>query len=227
MQANGGWNELLDFRRVAIVGPAGYLENKENGSFIDSFDIVARVGDNFPREADFKDYGARTDLILDVCANWVDSPDRMIDKQRYVQTITGKHIRFLMPDLYTGRRNLLLWNRPKELFKTSLTSEATYENLKKETLAPPTKGLVAIADLLETKIEQLYVTGFSFFHKPLSQKVYADFYYPEDKTGIDRTDDSSGHHSFKNEWNYFKRLANSDRRIWVDPWLMEAVKMDL
>ena len=56
---------ILDGKRVAIVGPSAHLIGENLGDYIDSFDVVVRVGFlEEPSEKTAKDYGGRTDIII-------------------------------------------------------------------------------------------------------------------------------------------------------------------
>ena len=57
--------EILDGKTVAIVGPSFHINGQNLGNYIDSFDVVVRVGFlEEPTEIAMKDYGSRTDIII-------------------------------------------------------------------------------------------------------------------------------------------------------------------
>ena len=62
------WN-LVSAKRVALVGPAGYLEGSNQGEFIDGHDLVVRLNRGIIRDEKLaKDLGRRTDILYSCMA---------------------------------------------------------------------------------------------------------------------------------------------------------------
>jgi len=59
-------------KTVALVGPASHLSGSSLGNYIDSFDIVARVGDQYFSQDDpiRNDIGGRTDILFNGFNCW-------------------------------------------------------------------------------------------------------------------------------------------------------------
>ena len=55
----------LENKKVIIVGPSSYLENRKMGNFIDSYDIVVRINNlhDTTNSQLVDDFGKQTDLI--------------------------------------------------------------------------------------------------------------------------------------------------------------------
>jgi len=58
------YSNLIKNKRVIIVGPSPYLENKNLGKIFDQYDLVVRINHGFClSESNPNDYGSRTDII--------------------------------------------------------------------------------------------------------------------------------------------------------------------
>ncbi len=218
------WSDLKG-KSIALVGPAGYLEGQLMGPLIDSFDLVARVGDAFPKQKDFPHYGSRTDIVFDNFCGWHDYAPRIIDKVDYLLTLHGKHLRCLLDDL--GFANLRRHCEGKSNWSNFTHSIIPIESIKKiesEIGHKPTKGAAAIFDLLEAPIKELFVTGIAFYQKELIQKPYADFYWKEGNDLDFGPASWDGHHNFDAEFQAFIRLKEKDLRIMVDCFIDEMMQ---
>lgn len=59
-----GYYDYLKGKRVAIVGPSPWLNDKKMGSYIDAFDVVVRINQGiYLPSVSKEDYGSRTDII--------------------------------------------------------------------------------------------------------------------------------------------------------------------
>lgn len=74
--------EYLKGKRVALVGPAPYLQGKNKGKLIDEHDVVVRIQNGIPS---IEDYGSRTDIVQS-CLNSNYGPPLV------------KHLQFLTPE---------------------------------------------------------------------------------------------------------------------------------
>lgn len=63
-QEEHNFYDIVKGKRVMIVGPSPYLNNKKLGKYIDSFDLIVRVNQCiFAAESHPDDYGSRTDIL--------------------------------------------------------------------------------------------------------------------------------------------------------------------
>ena len=53
---------ILKDKRVILVGPAPYLQNKKRGKFIEDYDIVCGIGSTY--NLNCEDYGNRIDILF-------------------------------------------------------------------------------------------------------------------------------------------------------------------
>ena len=54
---------LINNKKVVLVGPAPYLNKKNHGSYIDKYDIVIRCNKGHGLIRDPNSYGSRTDIL--------------------------------------------------------------------------------------------------------------------------------------------------------------------
>ena len=53
--------EMLENKRVILVGPAAYLENSKKRDFIESFDVIVRLNNGYITQPNLiQDIGNRT-----------------------------------------------------------------------------------------------------------------------------------------------------------------------
>jgi hypothetical protein len=65
---NRRYFKYLKGKRVALVGPAGYLMEGQNGAEIDAHDVVVRLNNSFPLpELLCASIGSRTDVVYHTC----------------------------------------------------------------------------------------------------------------------------------------------------------------
>lgn len=208
------WRGFLHGKSIALVGPAAYLEALGLGHVIDSYDLVARVGDMFPREDDQRDYGSKTDIIFDNLCGWINQPPRKIDKPNYLKVLKNNYLR-CMAEENQNYKDFIIEQRNHPFILSKIHDRKIYE-LKKIIGFYPTKGIFSIVDFLSYPIKKLYVTGLSFYQKDFSQRSYADFYWPEGNSVAFEENEQQGSHHFGKEWEFFKSLVKSDPRIEVD-----------
>lgn len=169
--------KLLDFlkdKKVAIVGPSPHLIGKNKGDIIDSYDIVCRVNEVHPTGYE-SDYGNRTDIVFHNCGT------RFIDTfgQRLVEkSIISKYLRYIIcpcvksvgtdnwptwPDDYISPvvdnfQRINIFNTP--FYWIGIQNYRLVYNLFG---SEPNAGQTAIFMLLNHHVEELLITGFSFY----------------------------------------------------------------
>jgi hypothetical protein len=219
---------ILDGKRVAIVGPSSHLIGENLGDYIDSFDVVVRVGFlEEPSEKTAKDYGGRTDIIIHSfnCFEIPVAKDNIdyLCGTKFVicgmvsNDFIDEHELFF--DLLRSR-SCNIQNVDDSFLYGFFRSVGTICNL----------GLIGIELILKYQIESLYVTGMSFYNMGKYGRVYGDSYFEmvSDKMGIykktiDRevTPESarSDLHVQKPQIDYFRNLVKKDNRIILDEYL--------
>jgi hypothetical protein len=196
------------------------------GSIIDSYDIVARVGDYCKLVHD--EVGSRTDIL---CENfWFWDDKYKIDRQglydEWVSQNT-KFINYIWPDS-NGLKNFLNINNSR----LEISYQPFEIQLKiRDILGSPTKGMCAIYDMLSHPIKELFLVGFSFckgfgYRKDYFTNPYrvptgeVEYVNPHESANyISKwTVRLSGYdHNLEGELNWFKDIK--DKRIVCDEWL--------
>jgi hypothetical protein len=217
---------ILEGKKVALVAPGAQTEIMSLGSLIDSYDIVARVGNLAPLVKD--EVGSRTDIL---CENfWFWSDKYSIDKAGlYNQWLSEgvKYVNYIWPDSHG-----LLEFRKLNNDRLPISYQPFDVQLKiRDVVGSPTKGMCAIYDFLQYPIAELFVVGYSFckgfgyrkdyflntFNVPTGEVEYIN---PLDsmKDLSKWTVNLKGYdHKLREELDWFKSIKDS--RLKCDPWL--------
>lgn len=150
----GDYAQFLKGKRVIFVGPAGYLDGKGKGDWINSFDVVVKP--NWGPTQSTKDYG-RTDVLykralklragdealiqnfIDVDLKWLVGVDNgWINISEYIEKRLEGRIGFFV-------------------------EKQTRSALMREVGTSPLVGMVAVKHLLTMPIESLTITGCDFY----------------------------------------------------------------
>jgi len=165
---------LVKGKRIAYVCPSPHLAGKKMGEMIDSYDLVVRVNQGFGMTKDlWDDYGKRTDILMNCMnINKINALEKNLDFARSL-----KYIICPMVSMWdVGRVNNFLeeigtpWHNVCDgyLFKV-FREVGTICNT----------GLMGIITLLNYEVEEIFVTGMSFFNMNNFGKIYFDKYHDE------------------------------------------------
>jgi len=168
--------KLVKGKRVAFVCPSPHLRGMKMGEYIDSFDLVVRVNQAFHmEEGDWEDYGKRTDILVN-CLN-INKINALI-----------KDMDFAKDMKYIICSNVSMWDVERVNCFLRLT-EVPWHNVSdgylfkifKEIGTTVNTGLTGIITLMNYDMEELYVTGMSFFNMNQFGQVYYEKYHNEAK----------------------------------------------
>jgi len=218
-------------KSVALVGPASHLHGSSLGDYIDSFDIVARVGDQYFSFDDpiRCDIGKRTDVIfngfnhhgIEIAESNLWFFDSFVD---YIIVSSGQG----------GEESIRKFKELSKILKKKNTiahvpNGEYISNLSESIGTHCNSGLGAIKIILEYGVTELFVTGFSFYNMGKFGKIYYDQYY--ETQIIDENIRDSEDLSFFNETHNqlkhieeFKRIIDLDPRITMDEYLEKNFK---
>ena len=166
---NEEFAKLVDGKEIAYVCSSPHLEHEKTGDYIDSFDLVARINQNFPVPSHkYEHLGKRTDIQVN-CCNEI-KQKALLDNIDFIRTM--KFIFCPMIKIYT-------WDTVEAFLKKI---GVPYENIDdgyllklfKEVGTICNTGLAGVASLLNYNIK-LYVTGMTFFN----MNTFGDIYYEE------------------------------------------------
>ncbi|MCB2115009.1 MAG: glycosyltransferase family 29 protein [Rhodobacteraceae bacterium] len=135
----------LKGRRVALVGNARSLVERDEGGEIDRADLVIRIN-RAPMPAT-RTHGARTDWL----ALATTIPERELERIRPRRILWMSH-----------KRKRLTW-RDAASHGFYLHERSDWQRLGTALGAPPTTGLMMVEFLAESELKELHLHGFDFF----------------------------------------------------------------
>lgn len=194
-------------KKVAVIGAADSAFEKENGNYIDSFDVIVRVNKAphswSPEKAKF--IGSRTDVLFHSFYENTDSGGGPIDFELYAE----QGIQFIV----NPNNNIKGLRTHLNYFKRNLNNKITYflprRLCKKMTvdfgIIIPTVGYSALYTVLNSKCKEVFITGFTFFKTP-----YANDYreHLKDKKANENHLKKQGIHDPGLEFILFKKELN-------------------
>jgi len=235
-------DKLLKNKKISYVGPSAHLINTNSGEHIDSYDLVARVNQDFPIPPNrVKDYGKRTDILV-ACFSRVftklikpyfDNNSDYIKNLKYIICPWYDHENTPSNPFTPRPRDLNL----EESFQKLNKFNTPYYGLGDEFTADMHRGmncetcsgLAGIIILLKYDIREIYVTGISFFNMGASETFeelhYSEYADSREKVGIGRKiryGHEFGHYQ-PPQINYFKKMMKQDNRIKLDDYLKEKL----
>ena len=238
--------EYFENKKVALVGPADYLELISPGNLtaIEACDVVIKINCGFNLTKSYENVlGKRTDFLyntlLDNCIN-----GGVIDVEE-ISRSDIKHIRTIPKSNMKGIavNNNISFNKQRTMDKIlelqnnhnielSIIDYKFFNNISRQVDCRPTTGFAAMLDILSHEPELLYVTGFSFFLSgPL--KGYWGGSEPNGiealrgRTEVEEAERAfnSTRHVHKNMWRYAKEKISTLKNIRFDPILEEIIKL--
>jgi len=165
---------LLEDKRVVIVGPSPHLMEKGIGKIIDSYDLVCRINEVHPTNYE-KDYGNRTDIIFHNCGTKFINMfgERLCTKayiSKYIKYVICPCVKAVGPDdwqrwpsdfispVVKNFNEINVFNLPFHWIGMQ-----NYKMIYDEVGSEPNAGQTAITMLMNHNIKELLIVGFSFY----------------------------------------------------------------
>lgn len=177
--------DLLRNKRVAVVGPAAYLEGSNSSKIIDDYDIIIRPNQfNIPEQLK-KDYGSRTDIMFhNMGTKWIPGLKEQFDQNKsdffslkmiVCPAIKAKHSDHSFMSWSDDHISECATNLYKITDKVPFywVGVANYKLMFKEVGCEPYTGVMSILTVCNYPIDQLYITGFDFYS---GNKIYHSGY---------------------------------------------------
>ncbi|PRX43496.1 glycosyltransferase family 29 protein [Salegentibacter salegens] len=214
-------------KRVAVIGAADSAFEKENGAYIDSFDLIVRVNKaphSWSAEK-AKFIGNRTDVLFHSFYENLESGGGPIDLELYAK----QGINYIVNPNFNSKG---LWTH-LNYYKRNLNDNLTYilsrsfseKNTKNFDKWIPTVGFSALNTILNSKCKEVYITGFTFFKTPYA----AD--YRNQLTDMEANKEhirDQGLHNPDLELKEFLRnldeIKAKDTHVILDPMLLQIIK---
>jgi len=219
--------DVFKGKRVAVIGAADSAFEKENGDYIDSFDVIVRVNKAphswSPEKAKF--IGRRTDILFHSFYENSDSGGGPIDFELYEQqgikyVVNPNHnIKGLGTHLNYYKRNLN--NKITYLLPRRFYEKMTVDFGK----IIPTVGYSALYTVLNSKCKEVFITGFTFFKTPYAND-YRD--HLKDMKANENHLRKQGIHDPDLEFELFKKELNKREsgHIHMDARLLGILKTE-
>lgn len=199
--------DVFKGKRVAVIGAADSAFEKENGDYIDSFDIIVRVNKAphswSPEKAKF--IGSRTDVLFHSFYENTDSGGGPIDFELYDR----QGIKFIVNPNHNNKGLRTHLNYFKRNLNNKITYFLPHRFYKKMTgnfgKIIPTVGYSALYTVLNSECKEVYITGFTFFKTPYAND-YRD--HLKDMKANENHLKKQGIHDPDLEFELFKKELN-------------------
>lgn len=225
------FNSFVKDKRIALVGPANYLNLYKFGAIINNYDLTARVNRGMELvEKNRSRIGSKTDILFNCLIEHNDNGGLI-----NIKKLKKNNVKWLCTiprsdfdgKTYSNRLsngvNYLTKLKLKYFFNLHIFDYKEYGKLNNITECRTNTGYSAIFDLLNSGAKEIFITGFSF---------YMDSFMKGYKKGCDRNEDnfaedcfSSVRHDQLKQWKYLKSVK-SNPKLSFDPVLNELLKMD-
>lgn len=157
------FNQYIESKSIAVVGPASYVTKFKNKELIESYDLVMRFNAALPVHGDMIDYiGNRTDILcngLDGNPVSCGAYDSRNWKRCGVKWVFCPYY----PKLDFQKKcaeNFLKHNN--NILDTHFTDFSSFDIVNSKMKTRPNTGLLGIMYLLNNHVKDIYLTGFSF-----------------------------------------------------------------
>lgn len=223
------YNNYLRNKRVIIVGPAGYLNNKKWLSKINDYDVVVRLNKSYPVDKSLHEsISTRTDIWYHNMApgDLPSSGGHIIPKElesngvKWVSTHFPRNLSYFEDDIAACERKLQESNVNFHAH-SDLEQYITFHSILE---TRPNLGVGAILDLLSYDIKSLHISGLTFFKGGYME-------------GVPDRDEAAGHgdlvemyekdlvknHAQKPQKILMKTIFENDSRITIDNEVKESL----
>jgi hypothetical protein len=220
------YERFLKGKRVCLVGPAPtikniqynlFLENHTQVEKIEDYDLIVRLNKSLPMPNSLKEFvGEKTNIIYNCM-----SPDP--ESGGYIDiNYLEKNIDWLvssLPEKYPFIRDITNFKARNRGRLSFTTPDLDYFNeVSQEMNTRPNTGVMAILDLLSCDIEELYITGITFFRGGYTRE-YRNY---SEQQVLNRMAAHGNHHQ-KPQLEYMKKVLKNDNRIKMDKYLKEII----
>lgn len=165
---------LLNGKTIAYVAPSPHLKGLGMGDYIDSHDLVIRINQACDApEVDWKDYGRRTDISVN-CLN-------ILKRTALEKNMDfANSLKFMICPMINMTETADVNNFLERLeAPTHNVCDGYLLKLFEQVGTICNTGLAGIVTLLNYEIENIYVTGMTFYNMNTFGKVYSDSYHDE------------------------------------------------
>ena len=175
MCGNKDIRNLIENKRVCIVGPANYLNNLNIGDKIDNYDTIVRFNKGYNLIKQPNVFGSRTDILYHcVCQNVDNGGPITTEMVKQYQIIFSYPLLTTSDNSSFNNGNTNEYSKlPTFISKKNIVNKEKYLEWENDIGCRPNTGIIAILDILNMKPKELYITGFTLFKDGYS-KIYRD-----------------------------------------------------
>lgn len=240
LEINEDLYNIVQGKKVALIGPAGYLQGKNLHKQFDDYDVVCRPNEIIPLKEQRIDYGNKTDVMFcNFGTQWMPGIKRKIeseDRREYFKNLklvvcsatkaSHQDVNFLnWPDNYISQvvRNFQDINEYNLPFYWIGVKD--YRKIYDDIGVEFHTGMAAISILLQYPIKELLVSGFSFYN---GGQRYEELYCPGHMDKLDTDGRTFGHggHAKTVQLSYFKKLLSTHPCIKVDSHMNQILNLN-
>lgn len=229
---------FLENKSVIIVGPASYITKLNNGSAIDSYDVVIRIKKGFPVDNKSYDKIGKKTTILSTTLKSYEQPYEN-GKYRYMQNnfcdnnfnlMVDDNVKLIFPYPIKKRPFSKFHQRFHDKFILPVSLDI-FENIievdeyekyqhdiYKNNTTNPSIFLMTLITVLKSNLKKLAITGFDF-----RKGGYVTNYKSElfDRLSKKFTTNVNCH-NFDKEYEYFINLYKTNKKIHVDEYFYDS-----
>ena len=232
---DGDLNNIIKNKSIAYVGPAPNIQGKSGGEYIDSYDIVMRVGDPpigfLGQTGKESDYGSRTDILVH-SYNVQDRHHLSQDKQwlmnlKYLLQPMVRSSETPQQESWFSEIGVPVHNVPDHHIKSDSHWNKGKPGYLYDYLGSlPNTGFIGILTLLNYDMKCLYITGMTFYNMggwDKNGQCYFDEWYDQLKNKTYGLNESSMHKPM-NDIKHFRDILSVKKhrdKIILDDYLMK------
>ena len=208
---------IVENKKVIIVGPSVTVQECNLGDFINSFDVIVRLNKSLPiPEEMYVHVGSRTDILYN-SLNTTDFPGENNINPLFLKNKIN-YLRCPYPPITPFKYDIRSFDRKnKNLINFGHIDTSFYIKLENSIKTRPYTGTCAIADLLHSRVKELYVMGIDFYkHKHTS-------YYRTISSNKLKKLQNNNIHQREPQIDLIRRFYLLDERLVVDTILDEIL----
>jgi len=229
------FENYIQDKKVAIVGPAAYMEKMNLGTEIDSADVVIRINRSYESIDKFsQNIGSRTDILYSCL---IEKPanagvlDLLEFKRRGIHFICAPP-ESNMKGLSTTTKfhNMVNVKKVNDISKeipVRIVDHAFHNSLALEVDCRPNTGFMAIYDILRFGPSKLHIYGFSFYLDGFVTGVKEGIEQEQNKTQAEFATQcfNSKRHVQKNMWQFAKSTLLKNKIVELDDTLFDILNL--
>ena len=161
------FRDMVEGKRVALVGPSPHLQGSSLGSIIDKYDVICRVNEILPFGLE-KDYGSRTDVLFYGCnennfSNFKKGFDKFLSNDLFLPMFVVTQQRKTTGNILAQHDFIKYIEQQSPKTELTMISRQYWDFWHKWIGTHPNTGILALCMLADAKPKELFLTGFSFY----------------------------------------------------------------